>query len=134
MHDDRPAVNEKSYGIVDRLVESARDVRRLIADHIELATLEARRAAESFVRVLVITIVAAILLVGAWLAVVAAGAIWAAQAGMSLPLAFFVAAAANVLVAGGLFWWLHKHVPEIMFAATLRQLKKTMGDEGESNE
>jgi TRAP-type C4-dicarboxylate transport system permease small subunit len=134
MPDDRPANNEKSYGVVDRFVETARDVRHLLADHLELAMLEAQRAAGGLVRVLVVTIVAAILLVGAWLAAVSAGAIWATQAGLSVTAAFFVAAAANVLIAGLLFLWLHKHVPEMLFAATLRQVRKTMGSEGERNE
>jgi uncharacterized membrane protein YqjE len=134
MPDDRPANKEKTYGVVDRFVETARDIRQLVADHIELAALETQRAAGELVRVLVITIVAAILLVGAWLAIVAAAAIWATQAGLSVTAAFFVAAAANVLIAGVLFFWLHKHVPEILFAATLRQVRKTMGDEGQRDE
>ena len=134
MPDDRHAVDERSYGLVDRFVQTARDVRGLLADHLELATLEAQRAAGGLVRVLVITIVSAILLVGAWLALVAGGAIWAASAGLSLTAAFFAAAAANVLAAGALFFWLYKQVPEMLFAATLRQLRKSLGDEGIKNE
>ena len=129
MSADRPEIHERTYGLVDRFVETARDVRGLVADHLELATLEAQRAAGSLVRILVVTIVAAILLVGAFLALVAGGAIWATHAGLSPTLAFFLAAGVNVLVAGGLFLWLYKQVPEMLFAATLRQLRKTLGDD-----
>jgi uncharacterized membrane protein YqjE len=133
MPDDRLDPAEASPGIIKSLIATVRDARGLLADHIELAALDAERAAGSLVRVLIVTIVAAILVVGAWVAVVVGTALWATQAGMSLTAALFVAAAANIIFAVLLLVWLRRHVPQILFAATLRQLRKSTGaDEREA--
>ena len=118
-------------GFVSRLVDTARDIRGLVADHLELAAIEAQRAANGLVRVLVVTIVAAILLVAAWSALVVGIALWATDAGLSPAMACMLAAAANVVVAAVMLFWLSRRVPEILFAATLRQLRRTMSVEEE---
>ena len=128
---DHATTVEAAPGVINRLIETARDVRLLVADHLELATLDAQRAAGGFVRVLVITIVAAILLVAAWVAIVVGAALLATEAGLSPSWACFLAAAANVVVAAGLLFWLQRHAPEFLFAATLRQLKTSMHAEEE---
>jgi len=124
-------------GLLERFAQTARDARRLVYDHLELAALEAQRAADGFVRVLVGSVVVAILVVSAWMAVVAAVAVWATNAGLSLPWALVLVAVANVVVAAGLFFWMRKQFPELLFTATLRQLRETAGkdpdDEDESD-
>ena len=71
------------------------------------------------------------------MALVAAAAVWATNAGLSLPWALMLVAAANVIVAAGLYFWMRKQFPELLFTATLRQLRETAGkdpdDEDESD-
>ena len=114
-------------GFFERVAQTARDARRLVYDHLELAALEAQRAADGFVRVLVASVVVAILTVSAWMALVAGAAVWATDAGVSLSAALLLAAIANMVVAAGLFFWMRKQFPELLFAATLRQLRETAG-------
>jgi len=116
-------------GLLERFAQTARDARRLAFDHLELAALEAQRAADGFVRVLVGSLVVAILAVSAWMALVVGVAVWATNAGLSVPRALVLAAVANVIVAMGVFFWMRKHLPEMLFAATLRQLRETAGKE-----
>ena len=80
-------------------------------------------------RILCGVIVLAVLVVTAWAALVAAVVIWAAGTGFSLTAAFFLAALANVLVAVGLAFWMRSRLPELLFSATLRQLRQTAGEE-----
>jgi uncharacterized membrane protein YqjE len=125
MPDDRldAAPASPPPGIVDRLLATANDARRLAVDHLELVTLEAQRAAGGLVRVLCVGIIASLLVVTAWMALVASVTIWATGNGYSLPLALALAAAVNVAVAiaGGL--WIRGQWPDTLFAATLRQLR-----------
>ena len=36
-------------------------------------------------------------------------------------------------IAGGIVWWIVKHAPEMMFSATLRQMKATAKAEDEAD-
>lgn len=107
---------------VDTLV---RDAGNLARDHLELAALEAQRAAIGLTKVLVAAVVVSILAVTAWLTLVASAIVWAAGAGVTWPVALCAAAAVNVAVAAGIVVWLRRQKDEFLFAATLRQLKRT---------
>ena len=72
------------------------------------------------------TIVVSVLAVTAWLAVVAAGVVWATSNGMNWPGALVVAAALNVALAGAGVWWARRNAGEEWFAATLRELRRTL--------
>jgi len=110
-------------GIADRLLQAMHDARRLAVDHLELATLEAQRAADGLVKILCAAIVVSMLIVTAWMALVAGGAIWATKAGYSLPAAMAMAAGLNIVVALLVGLWIRGQWPDMMFAATLRQLR-----------
>ena len=110
-------------GVADRLLQAMTDARRLAVDHLELATLEAQRAANGLVKILCGAIVISLLIVTAWMALVAAGAIWATHAGFSLPAAMAMAAGVNVVVAVVVGFWIRGQLPDVLFAATLRQLR-----------
>ena len=60
-----------------------------------------------------------------WLALVAGTLVWVTEEGVSWPVALFVAALVNLLLAGGLGWYIYTHVDELMFEATLRQLRRS---------
>ena len=109
-------------GVFDGLSKTVRDAGRLVIDHLELAVLELQRAADGLVRILIASIVVTVLVVAAWMAVVAGAAIWATGAGMSLPWALVLAGGVNLVAALAIAMWIRARVPTLLFAATLRQL------------
>ena len=104
-----------------RLVQ---DVRDLVCDHLELAALEARRAGAGFARMVCAAVVISILWVSAWLALVAGAIVWATSTGVPWPGALAIAAIVNVVVGAALALWIRKQAGELLFAATLRQLRR----------
>jgi uncharacterized membrane protein YqjE len=119
-------------GVFDRLSKTVHDAGGLVVDHLELAALEVQRAADGLVRILIAAIVVTVLVVAAWMALVAGGAIWATSAGMSLPWALVLAGGMNLVAALAIGMWIRARVPSLMFAATLRQLradKESVSDE-----
>jgi hypothetical protein len=51
--------------------------------------------------------------------------VWATDAGVSWPVALLIAGIVNLVVAGGLAFWIKGQVGELAFGATLRQLRRT---------
>jgi uncharacterized membrane protein YqjE len=100
-----------------------RQSRAVSSDYLLLAVLDARSAAVRFAWMLCSGVAAAILLVTAWLAVVAAGIVWMLGSGASWVTALFVAAALNVVAAAFIAFRMRGMFSEPPFAATLRQLR-----------
>jgi len=100
------------------------NVKGLVQDHALLAVLELQRAGISFVKMVAAGIIISILVVSAWMGLVAAAVVWAVGAGASWGIALVVAAVVNVAIAVGLAFWAKNQVPDLLFAATLRQLKQ----------
>lgn len=100
-----------------------RDFREIASDHFELAVLEAQQAGIGLAKMLFAAVVIAILLVTAWLALVASAIVWATSEGVSWTGALVVAAVINIAVGAGLAFWVRGQVGELLFAATLRQLR-----------
>lgn len=118
-------------GWVDRLRRLALDVRLVAHDHIELAVLEAQRASQVLVRSIAAAVVISMLITTAWLGIVVALVVWLAEA-VPLPVSLLIGAGTCLLLAAGIGWWIVKHAPEMMFEATLRQLKATAKAEDEA--
>jgi uncharacterized membrane protein YqjE len=97
-----------------------------VQDHALLAVLEVQRAGISLVKMIAAAIIISILAVTTWLALVAACIVWAIGEGADWALAIFIAAIVNLLVAAGVAFWAKKQVPDLLFAATLRQFRKDM--------
>jgi uncharacterized membrane protein YqjE len=116
----------------DRVRRLALDVRQVAHDHLELAILEAQRAQQVFVRAVAAGVAVAVLVATAWLGIVAALIVWLTEA-VSWPVALLIGALACLAVAGGIVWWIMKHLPEMMFSATLRQLRATAQAEDEAD-
>ncbi len=108
-----------------------RQSRALSSDYLLLAVLDARAAAVKFAWMLGSGVAAGILLVTAWLALVAGGIVWMLGEGASWPLALGVAAIVNLVAAAALAFWMRGLFDEPPFAATLRQLR---GEEAEAEE
>lgn len=85
--------------------------------------LDARRAALRLAWLLGTVLVAAVLVVTAWLALVAAGIVLMLGQGASWPLALGVAAALNLAGAGALAWWMRDLASEMPFNAVVRTLR-----------
>ena len=99
------------------------EAKGLVADYAELAVLDARRAAIRLAWLLGSVLVAAVLLVTTWMALVAAAVVVMLGQGASWATALIVAAAVNVIGAGALAWWMLQLIKELPFTALLRQLR-----------
>ena len=99
------------------------DVRDLVFDHLELAALEARRAGAGFAQMVGAAVVISVLWVTAWLALVAGAIVWATSAGIPFAGALAIAAIINVIAGVVLAVWVRRQAGELLFPATLRQLK-----------
>jgi len=97
--------------------------RSLLVDYAQLAVLDARRAALNLAWTLGTVLVVAVLLVTAWMGLLAALIVWASSAGVSWAIAIGVAALVNILAAGALAWWMRHLVAELPFSALMRQLR-----------
>mgnify|MGYP000269718673 CR=1 FL=1 len=100
------------------------DLRGIVRDAFLLAALEARRSGRAFVHMVAYGIIAAILLVTAWLALVGAAVLAATNAGAaSLPGALVIAALLNIAAAIVLVWMIKRWDAQLLFVATLRRLR-----------
>ena len=99
------------------------ETRQLVADYAELTVLDARRAAIRLAWILGCVLVAAVLVVTAWVVLIASGVVWVWGHGASWPTALAVAAVLNLIAAGLLGWFMLKLAKELPFTALLRQLR-----------
>lgn len=85
--------------------------------------LDARRAAIRLAWLLGSVLIAAVLIVTTWMALVAAGVVFMLGQGASWVTALAVAAVLNLVGAGVLGWWMLTLIKEMPFTALLRQLR-----------
>jgi hypothetical protein len=107
-------------GLLAHLLSEAKS---LVTDYAELAVLDARRAALNLAWVLGSVLIVAVLLVTAWMGLVAALIIWMFSEGVSWGLAIVIAALLNIAAAGGLLFWMRSLLKDLPFTALLRQLR-----------
>ena len=107
-----------------RLALAWTNVKGLAQDHALLALLELQRAGISFVKMVAAGIIISILVVSAWMGIVAAAVMWAVGEGAHRSVALVVAAIVNIAVAIGVAFWAKSQIRDLLFAATLRQLKR----------
>ena len=112
----RPGLGE----LIGRLLGEARS---LVADYAELAVLDARRAAIRLAWLLGAVLVAAVLVVTTWMALVAAGRGADARPGRVLGHRARRRRGAQRRGAGALAWWMLALIKELPFTALLRQLR-----------
>lgn len=115
-------------GLGDLLGRLLGEARQLVSDYTLLAVLDARRAALQLAWLLSSGLMAAVLLVTAWLALVVAAVTWMLGERISWPAALAIGALLNIAGAGALLWWMRHLVIEKPFTALLRQLKGENGD------
>jgi len=113
----------RGKGILEELSGAFASARGLLSSILDLFSLEARRAGLTLVLMLACGAIGAILVVAAWLGLMAALALWAVAFGFSWQAALAAVAIANLAVAGGLFClcaWVSRN---LLFPATRRQLR-----------
>ena len=99
-------------------------IRALAVDYFSLAVVDARSAAIRLAWLLSAGLIVAVLMVTAWLALVAGALVWLLGSGVTWPAALGAAALANVVAAVILAFWMRGLVmSDPPFAATLRQLR-----------
>lgn len=99
------------------------DARSLVGDYVELAVLDARRAAIRLAWLLAAMLVATVLVVATWMALIAAGVVIMLGQGTSWATALAIAAVLNLVGAAALGWWMLALIKELPFTALLRQLR-----------
>ena len=75
------------------------ELRELLHDHLQLAALETRRAAESLVAMIITGVIVAVLLMGAWLGMMVAVVLMLIEHGMVASTAILLAIAVNLTLA-----------------------------------
>jgi hypothetical protein len=110
-------------GLAVLLGRLAGDTRDLVTDYALLAALDARRAAIRLALLLGGVLIAAVLVVTAWMALVAGGIVAMLGQGASWITALAVAALINLAGAAALAFWARRLVVEVPFTALVRQLR-----------
>jgi uncharacterized membrane protein YqjE len=110
-------------GLGSLLARLVGEAKSLVTDYAELAVLDARRAALNLAWLLGAVLVVAVLVITAWMGLVASLIIWMFNEGVSWGIAIGVAALLNLLAAGGLLYWMRHLLAELPFTALLRQLR-----------
>lgn len=113
----------KAPGIVEELAGAFAGARGLLSGLLDLFTLEARRAGLTLAVMLACAATGAILVVAAWLGLMAALALWMVSLGVSWEAAVAVVALANLATAGALAWLCFHLSRHLLFSATRRQLR-----------
>ena len=113
----------KPKGIAEELSGAFAGARGLLSNLLDLFGLEARRTARVLVLTLACGVIGAVLLVGAWIGLLAALVMWAVARGIEWPTALGAVAFANAAAAGLLFWLCARASRGLSFPATRRGLR-----------
>ena len=110
-------------GIVADLSSAFAGARGWLSNILDLFTLEARRAGMTLVLMLACGAIGAILVVAAWLGLMAGLALAAVAHGIGWGAALAAVAVANLAAAAALFWLCAAVSRSLLFSGTRRQLR-----------
>lgn len=109
-------------GVFEEVSSALASMRAQIASFLELVALEARRAGLTLVSMIALGLVAAICIIGAWVSVLFALAMWAVSLGFR-PIAVAIAIASSNLLAGAVLTYVCIGMSRaLLFSATRRQV------------
>jgi len=118
----RGGTRPPTAGVLDELSSAFASARAALANFLDLLSLEARRAGLALMWMVVGAVVAAICMVGAWLGLMAALAMWAVSLGLP-PITAVIAVAVINLVAGAVLIYVCIGASrDLLFSATRRQV------------
>jgi uncharacterized membrane protein YqjE len=107
-------------GLLDEARSLFTEVRGLAQDRLKLAALETRLAGQSVVRMLIAGVVAAVMLISAWVALVGMGVVaLVVHAGFSAVAALALAVVVNVAAAAALYFAIRKMSRNLAFPRTV---------------
>jgi uncharacterized membrane protein YqjE len=119
---DVPAA--ESAAAVSGLVQSLlRGVWTLVQDHALLTVLEVQRATRTVTIMLFSGVVVAVLLVTAWLALVASVLFWVVDGDQAWGFALLLVGLIHVALSAAIIWWIRRLASNQMFSALLRQVR-----------
>ena len=119
----RQSTAAKGFG--EELSATFASARMLVADVLDLFTLEARRAGLTLLLMLACGVIGALLAATAWLGLMAALALWAVAQGANWQVAIAAVAVGNLGAAAALYWYCLRVSRSLLFPATRRQLRPT---------
>lgn len=99
------------------------EAKSLLTDYVELAVLDARRATVNLAWLLACVLIVAVLVITAWMGLVAALILWLSNEVVPWGWAIVIAATLNLVAAGGLVGWMRHLMKALPFTALLRQLR-----------
>lgn len=129
----------KASGEEPGLLEAARllerELRQLASDHLQLAALETRRAGESLVRMIAMGVISALLLVTAWLALIAAVVVAVIEYSLlTASVVFLLTFVVHCAVALALLFGIRKQSRCLLFPSTISRLQPTTADGSSTRE
>ncbi len=104
------------------------EIRELVIDHLELATLEAQLSANTLFRMAIVSIVTSLVLVSSWLALMGAAALALMSAGLSPELAMLMVCGCNLLIAITGWLWIRHKSHRLGWPATLRAIRRPLNE------
>lgn len=118
----RTEASPPTVGALEELWRALASARAGLSEFLELMSLEARRAGLALVFMLASGLVAAVCMVAAWLALMAALALWAVALGLPPIAAVIAVAAINLLAGCGVIYVCIGRSRDLLFSATRRQV------------
>lgn len=113
----------KTPGVLENAQALWRELREFGHDYFQLVALEARRAGQNLVYMIIAGVMAAALLIGVWLGLVAAAVLWLTERGFMASTAILFAVAFNLLLAFILVVVIKIKSRYLQFPATVRSLQ-----------
>ena len=110
-------------GLLEQLVDLGHEWAGRAHDHLTLAALETRLAGRSLVIMIAAGVMIAVLVISAWLGLMAALILWLSSLGVAVALGLTLATGANLLAAVGLVGLVRRQSHNLRFPATLRSLR-----------
>jgi len=112
----------RADGIASEISGAFTGARGFASNLLELFGLEARRAGLMLVLMIACGTIGAVLIIAAWLGLLAALVLWGVSLGITWQAALAVVMFANVVAAGTSFWLCARVSRDIAFPATRRAL------------
>lgn len=113
-------------GLLDELRMLLQQVLGVVHDYLQIAALETRLAGQSLVAMVAAGVMVALLLVSAWIGLIAAAVAALVGNGLSISAAIFLGVSANLLVALLLCEFIRRKSRHLLWSASLRSLRRDM--------
>lgn len=134
---DIPSPNQapsKPAGLIDDARSLWRELVGLLHDRLQLAALETRYAAQSLAGMIATGVMVAVLLVSAWLGLLAAVVVWLIHLGLMASIALLAGVLVNLVLAAQLYRSILRQSQNLGWPATLRSLKQFNMSEGSDHD